>query len=178
MVRLLVVSSIPLIEDDRALGAQIVAQLRGDGFDTTWWTEGRPLEDDDYLTKPFWPRELLLRVRARLRRPLLLQATELSFGSLRLDAGKCLARVGDAPGVALTRVELAILEALVRRYGEPVTREWLVEHALGHNPDASSRALDVHVSNLHRKLGDPRWIETVWGIGYRVASPTRHEPPR
>jgi DNA-binding response OmpR family regulator len=220
----LVPSRVLLIEDDHALGAQIVALLRGDGLTTEWWTEGRPLEDeaerfsllildlmlpgtyglqilrelraasplpvivltargdtadkvrafdlgaDDYLTKPFWPRELLLRARARLRRPGLAGTADLSFGPLRLDPHRSAVQIGEAPFVSLTRAELAVLRALVQRHGEPVTRDWLVEHALGQDPEAGSRALDVHVSHLRRKLGDAGWIETVWGIGYRLAA--------
>lgn len=224
-------SHILLIEDDRALGAQIVAQLNGAGFKTSWWTEGRlvgseasafdlvmldlmlpgtygmqilrelrrdsdvpvlvltarngsadkvrafELGADDYLTKPFWPEELLLRVHARLRRPVLQRSTEWVFGDLRLDPARLDVAVGGVQ-VALTRVEFALLEALVRRRGEPVTRAWLVTHILDRDADGSNRALDVHVSRLRGKLGDVRWIETVWGIGYRIGDPSRPEPRR
>lgn len=217
-----------LIEDDHELGTQIMARLRGAGYEPSWWTEGRALGPgeapevalvildlmlpgthgldmlkqiraqsevpvmvlsarsdtadkvralqlgaDDYMTKPFWPEELLERVRARLRRPALHRGDALEVGPLRLDLRGREARVHGKP-VELTRVEFELLAALARRPGAAVTRRWLAEHVLDPERDGSERTLDVHVSRLRKKLGPGGLIETVWGIGYRLS--TGREP--
>jgi DNA-binding response OmpR family regulator len=71
--------------------------------------------------------------------------------------------------VTLTNAEFAILAMLARRNGAPVTRRALVEQALDSEREGTERTLDVHVSRLRKKLGGAGWIETVWGIGYRLA---------
>jgi two-component system response regulator MtrA len=124
---------------------------------------------DDYLTKPFWPDELRERVKARLRRPTLQRGDRVEVGELVLDLKAHAATLAGAP-LELTRVEFALLAALGRRPGEAVTRMWLVEHVLDPEREGGERTLDVHVSRLRKKLGSPRWIETVWGIGYRLGS--------
>jgi two-component system response regulator MtrA len=125
---------------------------------------------DDYLTKPFWPEELLERVRARLRRPTLERAGPIALGPLRLDvAARELSRDGEP--IAMTRTELDLLITLAQRAGQAVTRRWLVEHVLDPDRDGTERTLDVHVSRLRKKLGDACVIETVWGIGYRLRAP-------
>ena len=122
---------------------------------------------DDYLTKPYWPEELLERVRARLRRPQRARLGVLALGPLRLDlAARALTREGAA--IPMTRTELDLLIALAQRPGQAVTRRWLVQHVLDPERDGSERTLDVHVSRLRKKLGDACQIETVWGIGYRL----------
>ena len=125
---------------------------------------------DDYMTKPFWPEELVERVRARLRRPTM-QRREglLEVGPLRLDVSARTAHVEDRP-VELTRVEWELLAALARRAGEAVTRAWLADHVLGAEREGSERTLDVHVSRLRKKLGASPRIVTVWGIGYRLST--------
>jgi two-component system response regulator MtrA len=123
---------------------------------------------DDYLTKPFWPEELLARVRARLRRPALAGSALVTAGGLSIDLA---ARTVVAAGVAvdLTRAEFDFLAALARRPGAAVSRAWLVEHVLDPARDGDERTLDVHVSRLRRKLGPAAGaIATVWGIGYRL----------
>ena len=122
---------------------------------------------DDYLTKPFWPDELIERVRARLRRPTMEAAGALQVGELHIDLASAEVRVGDRV-VVMTRVELALLTALARRRGRAVTRAWLVENVLDPDREGTARALDVHVSHLRKKLGPECPIETVWGIGYRL----------
>ena len=124
---------------------------------------------DDYLTKPFWPEELVARVRARLRRPALSDdLNAVLVGTLRVDFGARRVAVAGA-AVDLTRVEFDLIAALARRPGAAISRAWLVEHILDPARDGDERTLDVHVSRLRRKLGDAgRRIATVWGVGYRI----------
>ncbi len=121
---------------------------------------------DDYMTKPFWPEELVERVRARLRRPVLRRGGDVDFDGLRLDFRGRTVTIDDRP-VELTRVEFDLLAALARRSGSAVTRSALVEQALDPDRDGSPRTLDVHMSRLRKKVGRDR-IQTVWGIGYRL----------
>jgi two-component system, OmpR family, response regulator MtrA len=123
---------------------------------------------DDFLTKPFWPEELLARVKARMRRPVLQRAGALNFGPLDLDlVGRKVEVDGEA--VTLTRVEFDLLAALAKRPGTAVPRDWLAEHVLDPERDGTERTLDVHVSRLRKKLGTAgRQLVTVWGIGYRL----------
>jgi two-component system response regulator MtrA len=123
---------------------------------------------DDYLTKPFWPEELVERVRARLRRPVLQRSDAVKIGELVVDLP---ARVVSAGGkaVALTTAEWGILSALVARAGSPITRQALAERVLADEGEGDGRTLDVHVSRLRKKLGEAgTQIVTVWGIGYRL----------
>jgi two-component system response regulator MtrA len=124
---------------------------------------------DDYLTKPFWPEELIARVRARLRRPALSEDSNAAvIGPLRVDFAARRVAV-DGAAVELTRVEFDLLAALSRRPGAAVSRAWLADHVLDPARDGDERSLDVHVSRLRRKLGDAgRRIVTVWGVGYRL----------
>ena len=122
---------------------------------------------DDYLTKPFWPEELIERVRARLRRPNLQKTGPMVIGRIQLDPGRRTLRAGET-NVELTRIEFDILAALMRRAGEAVTRQWLAGNVLDPEKDGSERTLDVHVSHLRKKLGQDNIIDTVWGIGYRA----------
>ena len=128
---------------------------------------------DDYVTKPFWPEELLARVRARLRRPLLQRADVIELGELVIDlAARRVSVSGTA--VELTRVEFDLLAALARRPGAAIARTWLVEHVLDPEREGGERTLDVHVSRLRRKLGPcARGLTTVWGVGYRMEAPER-----
>jgi two-component system response regulator MtrA len=128
---------------------------------------------DDYLTKPFWPEELIARVRARLRRPALSSdADAIQIGSLRIDLRARKVTVEDAV-VELTRVEFELVAALARRRGAAVSRAWLVEQILDPARDGDERTLDAHVSRLRRKLGDAgKRITTVWGVGYRMEDAT------
>jgi two-component system response regulator MtrA len=122
---------------------------------------------DDYMTKPFWPEELVERVRARLRRPVMQRQSFLEIGALQVDLQSREVRVDGKP-VELTRVEFDLLAALAKRPGAAVTRQWLVENVLDPEREGSERTLDVHVSRLRRKLGPGKHVETVWGIGYRL----------
>ena len=122
---------------------------------------------DDYVTKPFWPDELLARVQARLRRPSLQRANVIDLDGLRMDVGARAVTVDGKP-IELTRVEFDLLAELARRPGAAVTRSWLGEQCLDRNRPGNDRALDVHISHLRKKLGQPDRIATVWGIGYRL----------
>lgn len=135
--------------------------------DTSDKVRALKLGADDYMTKPFWPEELLERVRARLRRPALQRDGGIRIGGLHIDPAARQVRQ-DGELVALTPVELEILLALARRRGMAVTRKWLADHVLGAEGEGD-RALDAHVSRLRKKLLPRRPIETVWGIGYRIA---------
>jgi len=123
---------------------------------------------DDYVTKPFWPEELLARVRARLRRPSMEAEDRLRVGPFAIDVrGRRLELDGKA--CDLTRAEFDFLVALARRPGAAIRREDLVEGVLDSDRHGTERTLDAHASRLRRKLGaHGRHIKTVWGIGYRI----------
>ena len=213
-----------LVEDDAALGEQVVRALSQAGFDPHWVRDGDEAADldpnqfrivildlmlpgmygldilkryrrksevpvlilsarddtsdkvrglklgaDDYVTKPFFPEELLARMRACLRRPTLAQTERIVVGKLRIDLSRRSVST-DKGEISLTPVEFEILAALGRRPGAAVTREALVDAALDPAQDGSRRTLDVHISRIRNKLGDAApLLQTVWGIGYRLS---------
>jgi DNA-binding response OmpR family regulator len=132
---------------------------------------------DDYLTKPFSPRELVARIRAMLRRPRAAtpseQATEpvRHLGELTVDPAAREVRLAGEP-VELTRLEFDLLEALSERPRVVLSRRQLLERVWGPDWVGDEHLVDVHIANLRRKLGDdprtPRHILTVRGIGYRM----------
>lgn len=137
---------------------------------------GLELGADDYITKPFNPREVLARVRAHLRRNQRLSAATqphlLQVGKLRMDVERREVRVHDE-AVELTRTEFSLLQAFMQNPGYVFTRSELIEKALGYNYESIERTLDTHIKNLRRKIGDdpkqPTAIQTVYGVGYRLA---------
>jgi DNA-binding response OmpR family regulator len=138
--------------------------------DETDTVVGLELGADDYVTKPFSPRELVARVRAVLRRgtgPA--DQGPLTFGDLAMDFARHQVRVGGTD-VVLTAKEMELLKALVQARGRVLSRDFLLERVWGYDRAAEieSRTVDVHVRRLREKLGrEARRIVTVKGVGYR-----------
>jgi two-component system OmpR family response regulator len=146
----------------------IMLTAKGDETDRV---VGLEMGADDYLAKPFSPRELLARLRAVLRRTELAADTErLSVGEVSADLGSRRVTVGERE-VEVTGLEFDLLVALMRRAGRVVPRTALLELAGRSDVNVNDRAVDVHISHLRKKLGDdpPRWIKTVRGVGYTMA---------
>jgi DNA-binding response OmpR family regulator len=130
---------------------------------------------DDYMTKPFNPRELVARVKSILRRSTSesrqVDSEVIRHGSLSVDAGRREARVGDEE-IQLAPKEFDLLWELLDHRGLVLTRDQLLERVWGYTFAGDTRTVDVHVRQLRRKLGDASPIVTVWGVGYKV-SPAR-----
>ncbi|MEY3974288.1 MAG: Transcriptional regulatory protein OmpR [Pseudomonadota bacterium] len=138
---------------------------------------GLEMGADDYLPKPFNPRELLARIRAVLRRKggapggsaAPLQGGKVAFGPFLLDlATRQLTRDGEP--LPLTSGEFSVLKVLVEHARRPLSRDQLMELARGREHEAFDRAIDVQISRLRKLIedsaGQPRYIQTVWGFGY------------
>jgi len=167
-------------------GLTLCRRLRGQGVDTPIIMltakgadvdriVGLELGADDYLPKPFNPRELVARIKAVLRRratPIGTPAARditVRFGQCDLNLGtRTLARGGEL--LQLTTGEFAVLEALVRHPRKPLSREKLMQFARGREYAAYDRSMDVQISRLRRLIepdcAHPRFIQTVWGFGY------------
>lgn len=156
----------------------LMLTARGDDVDRI---VGLEMGADDYLPKPFNPRELVARIRAILRRSkqkigkVTAAASEmLAAGDIELDTGTWVVRKAGKP-VELTAVEFNLLEALLRAAGRVVMRDELAKIVLGRNLSPYDRSIDVHVSNLRKKLGHKfegnERIKTVRGAGYLYSLP-------
>jgi DNA-binding response OmpR family regulator len=134
---------------------------------------------DDYLTKPFNPRELVARVKSILRRATperrQIESKQLRHGDLVIDAGRREVRVGEQE-IQLAPKEFDLLWELLDHRGLVLTRDQLLERVWGYTFAGDTRTVDVHVRQLRRKLGDASPIVTVWGVGYKV-TPAKSPAP-
>ncbi len=165
-----------IVRGDKDLAAIPIIMLTA-RFEDTDKITGLELGADDYVTKPFNAREVVTRVKALLRRQKLdkmpASATPiLVSGGLRLDVEHHTLTV-NAQRVDLTRTEFNLLEILLANPGYTITRDELLEKALGYAYEGLGRALDTHIRNLRRKIepdpDNPTYIQTVHGVGYRMA---------
>ena len=154
----------------RAMSSVPVLMLTARG-DETDRIVGLELGADDYLPKPFNPRELLARIRALMRRSQpAVSAERLEFNGIRADVSTRQVTRAGAP-VMLTALEFDLLVALMRRKGRVIPRTMLLREAGRGDTSVSERTVDVHVARLRQKLGDdpPQMIKTVRGVGYVFA---------
>ncbi|MFN0072886.1 MAG: response regulator [Chloroflexota bacterium] len=129
---------------------------------------------DDYVTKPFSPRELLARIRAVLRRAPSDESAgpiELRHGDLVLNIREHVAYIRGEQ-IALTPTEFSLLQTMLQSPGQAFTRGQLIDRAFGHEFDGFERNVDVHINSLRKKIedqpGQPNYIRTVYGVGYKL----------
>lgn len=137
---------------------------------------GLELGADDYVTKPFSPRELRARIKAVLRRPPITVSPArtggeaYSFGDVEVDFARAEVRRGGA-AIEMTPIELRLLAAFIERRGRVLSRDQLLECAWGRETHVTDRVVDAHIVNLRRKIesapAEPRYLVSVRGLGYR-----------
>ena len=164
-----------LVRADKALAATPIIMLTARIEDTDKFV-GLELGADDYITKPFNAREVVARVKSLLRRVRLDQSPGatprvLTNGALKLDLDQRILLVDSLP-VELTKTEFNLIEAFLSNPGYTLTRDDLLEKAVGYAYEGLGRALDTHIRNLRRKIepdpDNPTYIQTVYGVGYRL----------
>jgi len=159
------------IRDSNLRGLPIIMlTARGEEVDRVL---GLELGADDYVTKPFSPREVVARVKALIRRSdnYNVAKNSLSCGKLLIDENNLIARIGDVR-VELTPKEMSLLSLLARQPGNPLSRETLLKEIWGFEHSAAmTRTVDEHIKRLRAKIAylDPHneYIQTVWGVGYK-----------
>jgi two-component system alkaline phosphatase synthesis response regulator PhoP len=165
-----------IVRADRTLASTPIIMITARIEDTDKIV-GLELGADDYIPKPFNPREVVARVKSLLRRVKLDQSPSaaphvLIHGGLKLDLDQRLLTVHSLP-VELTRTEFNLLEAFLTNPGFTLTRDDLLEKSMGYAYEGLGRALDTHIRNLRRKIepdpDNPAYIQTVYGVGYRLA---------
>lgn len=173
----LVVLDFMLPEKD---GLEVLSEIRHSGFsipvlmltaktDKKDVTAGLNGGADDYLTKPFSFDELLARIRAILRRPAVSLPLEMKVKDVKLNSlTKDVSKSGKK--INLTLKEFSLLEYLMRHPNQALTREDILSNVWDFAFDSFANVVDVHVTNIRKKLGDANLIETVRGIGYRIGS--------
>jgi len=142
----------------------IISSARGEMSDKIL---GFELGADDYLAKPYEPRELVLRINSILRR----NTNKCKFvGAFEIDENKHEIKI-DGLLLDLTKVEYDILYLFLQNTCKPLSRESISNAAIGIEYDSKDRTIDMHISNIRNKLGDdpkdPKYIKSVWGIGYK-----------
>jgi len=141
--------------------------------DTTDVVKGLESGADDYVVKPFNPKELVARIRTRLRPTPEATADELTIGDLTVDVAGHEVKRGDAP-INLTPLEFELLLALAMKPQQVFTREMLLEQVWGYHYKADTRLVNVHVQRLRAKVEEdpdnPRIVMTVRGVGYRAGT--------
>lgn len=174
-VRMPGMSGMDILRKIRARTMLPVLMLTAMGADTDR-IQGLELGADDYVPKPCSPRELVARIRAILRRSGGSQDASpgvLAFGELTMWPEKHMAAFNNQP-LHLTGVEFSVLRILLQHAGEPVSRETLYQEALGRSATPFDRSLDVHLSNIRRKMGqfDQGWspIKALRGQGYQLVA--------
>jgi two-component system alkaline phosphatase synthesis response regulator PhoP len=164
-----------IVRADSALAATPIIMITARIEDTDKIV-GLELGADDYIPKPFNPREVVARVKALLRRVKLDQSPNaaprvLLHGGLKLDLDQRTLMV-NSQQVELTRAEFNLLEAFLSNPGFTLTRDDLLEKSMGYAYEGLGRALDTHIRNLRRKIepdpDNPTYIQTVYGVGYRL----------
>ena len=155
-------SEVPIV----MLTARVEEEDRLDGLD---------LGADDYVTKPFSPRELAARIRAVLRRSARdvfdSGPVELAYGNISVNRPRRTLHIGQTP-VRLTPTEFRLLVLMLREPGRIFTRDQIIDRVFGYDFEGFDRTVDVHISSLRRKLEaaspEQRYIHTVYGVGYRL----------